>query len=179
MNLNSITQNPNVSLCIYIKQYSKLPSVATGKTAHENTDPTRLYHFVASINNTTIADKIAKQVQDVPQTLQDVFEKALTLGAGSQLVDGVHLRRFSQVMQVSIDEPNQCGSDNLDRFVHQVQVRGNWVESNGYWMCGDIYFHKDCTTTLPTQDGNRKDKYTSYTNPTIGNMTRSLTASTI
>ena len=41
-----------------------------------------IYYFVTSVNNTSIADRIAKQVQYAPGTLQDAFERALTLEAG-------------------------------------------------------------------------------------------------
>ena len=43
---------------IYIYHYIMLYYVTTDKTAHENTDPTRIYHFVASINNITITKKL-------------------------------------------------------------------------------------------------------------------------
>ena len=68
----------------------------------------RIYYFVASISNTTIADQIAKQVWDAPRMLQDTFDKVLTLEASLQLADGVHLWRPSQVMQVSTVVPGQC-----------------------------------------------------------------------
>ena len=45
-------------------------------------DSVRINHIVASINNAAIEGKIAKQEQDVPRMLQDVFEKTLTLEAG-------------------------------------------------------------------------------------------------
>ena len=53
----------------------------------------RIYHFIVSINNTSIAEKIAKQVQYTLRTLQDAFERALTLEAGLQLAKGVHIER--------------------------------------------------------------------------------------
>ena len=58
----------------------------------------KVYHFVASINNTTIADKIAKQVQYAPRTLQEDFKGAITLEASLQLAKGVHLGRSHQVI---------------------------------------------------------------------------------
>ena len=78
--------------------FIQLYYAATDKTAWGNTDPTRIYHFVTNIKNTSIADKIAKQVWYVPRTLQDAFERALTLEAGLQLAKGVHLGRSPQVM---------------------------------------------------------------------------------
>ena len=64
-----------------------------------------IYHFVAGISNTNIADKIAKQVRYAHRTLQDAFKRALTLEAGLQLAEGVHLGKFPQVMQVSTMSP--------------------------------------------------------------------------
>ena len=51
----------------------------------------RIYHFVANINNTSLANKIAKQVQYALRTLQDEFERALALEVVLQLTKGVHL----------------------------------------------------------------------------------------
>ena len=67
--------------------------------------------FCQYINNTSIAEKIAKQGQYAPQTLQDAFERALTLEAGLKLAKGVHLGRSPQVMQVSTSAP--CHHDSL------------------------------------------------------------------
>ena len=101
VSLNTITQKPNECLHIYVSRYSRLHYAATNKFAWENTDTTRIYHFVVSINNSTIADKIAKQVWYAPRTLQDAFKWTLTLEAGLQLAKGVHLGRSTQVMHVS------------------------------------------------------------------------------
>ena len=78
MSLNTITQRPSESLHIYVSRYSRLHYASTDKTAYENTDPVRIYHFVTSINNTNIADKIATQMWYAPKTLQDAF-KGLSL----------------------------------------------------------------------------------------------------
>ena len=53
---------------------------------------------------------MAKQVRDVPKLLQEVFEKALMLPADMQLVEGVHLGRPTQVMQIARDVHNSCKS---------------------------------------------------------------------
>ena len=92
--------------------------VAMDMTTCENTDPIGIYHFIAIINNNTIVDKIAKHVRNTPQMLQDAFEKALILEAGLQ-------GRHPQVMQVSIEAPEQCGSENSDRCVHQLYLKDN------------------------------------------------------
>ena len=49
MTLNTIMQKPSESQ--HIKMFLGIA---------ENTDPMRIYHFVAGINNANIADKIAK-----------------------------------------------------------------------------------------------------------------------
>ena len=43
-----------------------------------------IYHFVMSINNTTIVDTIIKEVRDAPKMLQKTFAKVLILEAGLQ-----------------------------------------------------------------------------------------------
>ena len=91
MSLNKIMQKPNAPLHIYVSGHSRMYYAATDKTAQENADPMRIYYFVTSINNTSIADKIAKQVWYGHRTLQDAFERALTVGAGLQLATGVLL----------------------------------------------------------------------------------------
>ena len=81
----------------------------------------RIYHFVTSINNTSTGDKIAKQVWYALRTLQDAFERVLTLEAGLQLAKGVHLGRSPQVIQVPTSV--SCHHDRLKGCVHQVNVR--------------------------------------------------------
>ena len=44
--------------------------------AHKNTDPMKIYQFMASIINASIAHKIAKQMGDTPQMQLDMFKKA-------------------------------------------------------------------------------------------------------
>ena len=68
--LSNIMQKVNESLCIHMFHHSRLQYAAVDKTACENIDPTRIYHFIASINNTSIAEKIAMQVQDTTRCIQ-------------------------------------------------------------------------------------------------------------
>ena len=68
-----------MNLCtMYISICSWLHYAAMDNTGCECTDPTRIYHFVASINYTSIVDEIAKHVWNAPQMLLDVFEKTNT-----------------------------------------------------------------------------------------------------
>ena len=105
---------------------------------HEiNADPTRVYHFVTNIKNTSIADKIAKLMQYAPRTLQNAFERGLTLEAGLQLAKGVHLGRSPQVMQISTSVP--CNPDNLklvyNTLMLEIVVQGLMlVESVEDWV---------------------------------------------
>ena len=55
--------------------------MAMDKTTYGNLNPVSIYHFIASISNTTIAENIAKLIWDSPGTLQDVFKNALALEA--------------------------------------------------------------------------------------------------
>ena len=76
VSLNVMTQKLNKSLYIYVYHYNRLNYVAIAKIIYGNTDSMRKYHFVASINNVFIVDKIAKQVRDTPRVLLDPFKKA-------------------------------------------------------------------------------------------------------
>ena len=73
------------------------------KTACENMDPTTIYHFIASIDNTAIADKIVRQVQDASIMLHKCITYTLILETDLQLADGIHLGRPPQLMLVSTD----------------------------------------------------------------------------
>ena len=127
----------------------------------------RIYHFVTSINNTSIADKIAKQVWYAPRTLQDALERALTLEAGLHLAKGEHLGRSPQVMQVSTSVPHH--HNGLECCIHQVNVRDSQARSNAFWKCGGLgHFQKDCKATLNPQGCDRDDASLSDANPLIG-----------
>ena len=130
VSLSSIKQKWNEFLYIYISRYSQLHYGMVDKTACENANPIQIYHFVASINNTTIADKIAKQVREDPKMLQKAFEKALMVEAGQQLAQGVHLGWSPQVMEIFADSHNSCSHDVHDGCIHQVQVMDSRACSN-------------------------------------------------
>ena len=58
-------------------------------------------------------------------------------------------------------------------------MKDNKARSNAYWQCGGIgHFHKDCTTSLPSQGVDRNDKSIYDTSSTIGHICHTLTAST-
>ena len=120
MSINTIVQKPNQSLHIYVYRYNRLHYATTDRTVQENTDPMRIYHFVTSINKTSRADKIAKQVWYILRTLQEAFHRALTLEAGLHLAKGVHIGRSPQVMQVSTSASYH--HDKLKGCVHQAML---------------------------------------------------------
>ena len=62
----------------------------TGKTARDNMDPSRFFCFLVSIQNSAISDKISHSIP-FPRNLQECFEGALSLEAGSQLLEDVNL----------------------------------------------------------------------------------------
>ena len=53
------------------------------------------------------------------------FERLRHFQAGLHLAENVHLLRPPQAMYVSIEIPEQHGSDNLDQYVHQVYGKNN------------------------------------------------------
>ena len=63
-------------------------------------------------------------------------------------------------------------------FVHQVYVRDRQARSNACWKCGGLdQFQKDCKVTLNFQGGDRDHLALSDTNPTISQMSHTLTTS--
>ena len=88
--LENMTQKPNEHLRLYIFRYSKIHKSVTKRDACYDTDPLRWFRFFTSITNTTIADKITRS-ENLPQNLQQCFEKALRLEASLQLLERVNM----------------------------------------------------------------------------------------
>ena len=80
-------------------------------------------------------------------------------------------------MQVSTDSHDSCSDDRLGKDV-SIKFMSRTTKQDPMPACGVRNFYKDCTTTLLTKDGDRKDKLTSNTSPTTGHMKHSLTVST-
>ena len=95
------------------------------KTAHEYIDPTRIYHFGASMDNNNTANKILKQVQVASRILQDTFKNTLTFETDLQLAECVHLGRPPQVMQISVHTKDLCSHDGLHGCTHQFMLGTN------------------------------------------------------
>ena len=79
-------------------------------TAWQNMDPMWIYHFIESINNTILADNIAKQVTDAPKTSQEAFEKAFMLEAGLKFAE-----------DIAIHGHDSCSHEIHDGCVHHVK----------------------------------------------------------
>ena len=82
-------------------------------------------------------------------------------------------------MQVSTDALESHNPEGLKGCVCQMYIKNNRARSNACWRCGDIgHLHKDCTTTLPSQNSDKKGRSPDDTSPTTGEMSHILTAST-
>ena len=56
--LENMTQGKDESLRLYVYHYTRVNRMVTGLAPKENIDPSRWTHFLASINNTAITDKV-------------------------------------------------------------------------------------------------------------------------
>ena len=63
----------------------------------------RRTHFLASINNTAITDKVLHS-KTLPRNLDEAMSCAIQLEAGFQLSEGVNMARKINVMQAEINE---------------------------------------------------------------------------
>ena len=124
--LENMTQKPNEPLRLYIFRYSKIHKSVTKQDACYDTDPSRWFQFLTSITNTTIADKITRS-ENLPQNLQQCFEKALRLEASFQLSEGVNMAQRTTVMNVDIDTEDEVN------LIKDVRAR-----SNACYKCGEM-----------------------------------------
>ena len=109
--LAQIKQKSNENLRIFILRYQDLHSVATGKTAAEDTDPTHIIRFLGMMTNSEIARKIMQKGIPEGMTLGQAFTRAIELEAGYQLSEGVSLARPPEIMQVQeIEEVDEIAA---------------------------------------------------------------------
>ena len=93
-------------------------------------DPSRWTHFLASINNTAITDKVLRS-KTLPKNLDEAMSQAIQLEAGFQLSEGVNMAQKINIMQAEINETEV--------------VKDTRARSNICWGCGEIgHFYKDC-----------------------------------
>ena len=124
--LENMSQKPNEPLRLYIFRYSKIHKSLTKHNACYDTDPSRWFRFLTSITNTTIADKITRS-ENLPQNLQQCFEKALKLEASLQLSEGVNMARRTTIMNIDVDPEEEVN------LIKDVRAR-----SNTCYKCGEM-----------------------------------------
>ena len=132
--LAQIKQKPNENLRIFILRYQDLHSVATGKMAAEDTDPTHIIRFLGMMTNSEIARKITQKGIPEGMTLGQAFTWAIELEAGYQLSEGVSLARPPEIMQVQeIEEVDEIAA--MQRRFKDVVC----------WGCGEKgHLYRDC-----------------------------------
>ena len=134
-----------------------------------DTDPSRWFRFLTSITNTTIADKITRS-ENLPQNLQQYFEKALRLEASLQLSEGVNMARRMTVMNVEVDTEDEVN------LIKDVRAR-----SNVCYKCGEMgHFQQDCKYDGDKPSDNKQEhdgNFDSY-DPVVGKWMTNLVATT-
>ena len=167
--LENMTQKPNEPLRLYIFRYSKIHKSVTKHDACYDTDPSRWFRFLTSITNTTIADKITRS-ENLPQNLQQCFEKALRLEASLQLSEGVNMARRTMVMNVDVDTEDEIN------LIKDVRSR-----SNTYYKCGEMgHLQRDCKYDGDKPTDNKQDQDDNFDtyDPVVGKWMTNLVATT-
>ena len=98
--------------------------MVTGLAPKENMDPSRWTHFLASINNTAITDKVLRG-KTLPRNLDEAMSRAIQLEAGFQLSEGVNMARRVNIMQAKVNKTEVVGILEQDPiFVGVVERLG-------------------------------------------------------
>ena len=127
--LKNMTQGDDESLRLYVYRYTRAHRMVTGLAPKENVDPSRWTHFLASINNTAITDKVLRN-KTLPRNLDEAMSRAIQ-EAGFQLSEGVNMARWVNIMQAKINEIEV--------------IKDARAHSNICWGCGEIgHFYRDC-----------------------------------
>ena len=128
--LENMTQGEDESLQLYVYFYTRARRMVTGLAPKENIDPSRWTHFLASINNMAITEKVLHS-KTLPKNLDAAMSRAIQQEAGFQLSEGVNMARKINIMHAEVNETEV--------------VKDTRARSNIYWGCGEIgHFYKDC-----------------------------------
>ena len=162
-----MTQKPNKPLRLYIFRYSKIHKSVTKQDACYDTDSWRWFRFLTSKTNTTIADKITRS-KNLPQNLQQCFEKALRLEASLQLSEGVNMARKTTVMNVDVNPEEEVN------LIKDVRAR-----SDACYKCGEMgHFQRDCKYdgNKPTDNKQNQDSSNDTYDLVVGKWMMNLVA---
>ena len=128
--LENITQGEDESLRLYVYHYTRVHRMVTGLAPKENMDPSQWTHFLASINNTAITDKVLHS-KTLPKNLDEAMSRAIQLEVGFQLSEGVNMAGKINIMQAEINETDV--------------VKDTRARLNICWGCGEMgHFYEDC-----------------------------------
>ena len=155
---------PNEPLRLYIFRYSKIHKSVTKRDACYDTDPSRWFRFLTSITNTTIADKITRS-ENLPQNLQQCFEKALKLEASLQLSEGVNMARQTTIMNIDVGPEEEI----------------NLIKDVRCYKCGEMgHFQRDCKYDGDKPSGGKQEQEgnTDSYDPVVGKWMTNLVAAT-
>ena len=167
--LENMSQKPNEPLRLYIFRYLKIHKLVMKHDACYDTDPSRWFRFLTSITNTTIADKITRS-KNLPQNLQQCFEKALKLEASLQLSEGINMARRTTIMNVDVDHEEEIN------LIKDVRARSNMC-----YKCGEMgHFQRDCKYDGDKPSGGKQEQEGSSDSydPVVGKWMTNLVATT-
>ena len=113
--LDNMLQTAEEPLRLYIYRYSRNHRDVTGLNAEQDKDPTRWLHFLKSMSNTAISDKITRS-RHLPRNLRECFEEALRVESQFQLAEGVNVSRRSTVMNVQAGLEGPLTAEEVDQI---------------------------------------------------------------